>query len=133
VLVVVCLPEFKACEISPVSARALGTNALTKVLLPAPEGPRIKSGFSLHGSQQGFQAFIRCPIWHFLIQAAIPRSSCVGKRLSAATLGQKVCPKSLLFKTIKGLMCSASAAIKARESCVSENSGSAAKRIKILV
>jgi hypothetical protein len=39
VLVVVCLPEFSACEISPVSARAPGTSRLISVLLPAPEGP----------------------------------------------------------------------------------------------
>ena len=39
VLVVVCLPEFRACEISPVSAEAPGTSRLISVLLPAPEGP----------------------------------------------------------------------------------------------
>ena len=42
VLVVVCLPLCKAFEISPVAACALGTKRLTKVLLPAPEGPKIK-------------------------------------------------------------------------------------------
>ena len=42
VLVVVCLPEFKACDISPVITLASGTSALIKVLLPAPEGPSTK-------------------------------------------------------------------------------------------
>ena len=39
VLVVVCLPEFSACEISPVCASAPGANRLISVLLPAPDGP----------------------------------------------------------------------------------------------
>ena len=39
VLVVVCLPELSACEISPICAVASGTSRLISVLLPAPEGP----------------------------------------------------------------------------------------------
>ena len=39
VLVVVCLPELSACEISPVSTVAPGTSRLISVLLPEPEGP----------------------------------------------------------------------------------------------
>ena len=39
VLVVVCLPEFSACEISPVSTEAPGTSRLISVLLPEPDGP----------------------------------------------------------------------------------------------
>ena len=42
VLVVVCLPEFKACEISCVSTLALGNRVLIKVLLPEPDGPSTK-------------------------------------------------------------------------------------------
>src|SRR5260370_2782459 len=38
VVVVVCLPEFSACEISLVAARAPGTSRLIKVLLPEPDG-----------------------------------------------------------------------------------------------
>ena len=39
VLVVVCLPELSALEISPVTTSAPGTSRLINVLLPAPEGP----------------------------------------------------------------------------------------------
>ena len=42
VLVVVCLPELSAREISPVSAPACGTSRFTSVLLPTPDGPRIR-------------------------------------------------------------------------------------------
>ena len=39
VLVVVCLPELRAWEISPVCAPASGSSQLMRVLLPVPEGP----------------------------------------------------------------------------------------------
>ena len=39
VLVVVCLPELSAREISAVCASAPGLSQLMSVLLPAPEGP----------------------------------------------------------------------------------------------
>ena len=42
VVVVVCLPEFKAWEISPVTTWAPGTKELIKVLLPEPDGPSTK-------------------------------------------------------------------------------------------
>jgi hypothetical protein len=45
VLVVVCLPEFSACEISAVSTCACGTKRLVRLLLPAPEGPSTKVFF----------------------------------------------------------------------------------------
>ena len=42
VLVVVCLPELSAVDISCVSTCAWGTQRLMSVLFPAPEGPRIR-------------------------------------------------------------------------------------------
>ena len=42
VVVVVCLPELSACEISPVTTWAPGTKELMSVLLPEPEGPSTK-------------------------------------------------------------------------------------------
>jgi len=39
VVVVVCLPDFSALEISPTCASACGTSRLTSVLLPMPLGP----------------------------------------------------------------------------------------------
>ena len=42
VLVVVCLPEFRAREISAVSTLAVGTSKLVKLLLPEPDGPSTK-------------------------------------------------------------------------------------------
>ena len=42
VLVVVCLPELRARDTSPVWAPASGTSRLIKVLLPTPDGPSTR-------------------------------------------------------------------------------------------
>ena len=54
VLVVVCLPEFRACEISPVSTVAPGTSRLMRVLLPEPEGPSTSVTFAAQVLQKHF-------------------------------------------------------------------------------
>ena len=120
VLVVVCRPLCKAFEISPVAACALGTKRLTKVLLPAPEGPKIKVVFPCNWA---ISSSSPAPLFSDKPKVFSPICRYGSNRCHAIA---NAAPRSDLLTTSKGEMPCAWHAMSARAIWSCEKSGSAA-------